>query len=78
MATNPILTDMELKDLSPDCKWLHTCASRMCEEDPIMLPLQKDQFNFAENPFVIIGPSDIGKILRGDMLNVALIHVYMR
>ncbi|XP_057529500.1 uncharacterized protein LOC130808069 isoform X2 [Amaranthus tricolor] len=77
MGTNPILTDAELKDLSPDCKWLHTCASRMCEENPIMLPLDKDQFSFAENPFVIIGPRDIGQFLRGEMLNVALIHVYM-
>ena len=78
MATNLILTDAELKDLFPDCKWLHTYASRMYKEDPILLGLQKDQFSFAENPFVIIGPSDIGQFLRGDMLNVALIHVYMR
>ena len=60
MSITPILTDAELKDLSQDCKWLHTCASRMCEEDPIMLPQLKNQFNFAKNPFVIIGPSDIG------------------
>ena len=49
----------------------------MSEENPIMLPLQKDQFSFAENPFVIIGPSDIGEFLRGEMLNAALIHIYM-
>ena len=78
METNPILTDAELKDLSSDCKWLNICASHMSEEKPIMLPLQKDQFSFAKAPFVIIGPSDIGEFLRGDMLNVALIHVYMR
>ena len=78
MSITPILTDAELKDLSQDCKWLHTCASRMREEDPVVLTLQKEQFCFIDSPFVIIGPSDIGQFLRGEMLNVALIHVYMR
>ncbi|XP_057539136.1 uncharacterized protein LOC130817445 isoform X2 [Amaranthus tricolor] len=77
MAITPILTDAKLKDLSQDCKWLHTCASRMCEEDPIVLTLRKEQFYFVEGPFVIIGPSDIRQFLRGEMLNVAHIHVYM-
>ena len=78
MGANPILTEEELKDLSPDCKWLHTCASRMAEEDPIILHLNKDQFSFDEAPFVVIGRNDIKEFLRGDMLNIALIHVYMR
>ena len=60
------------------CTHVHLACLRMFEEDPIMLPLQKDQFSFAENPFVIIGPNDIGQFLREDMLNIALIHVYMR
>ena len=78
MAITPILTDAELKDLSQDCKLLYTCASRVREEDPIVLTLQKEQFCFVESPFVIIGPSDIKQFFRGEMLNVALIHVYMR
>ena len=78
VAITPIFTDTELKDLSQHCKWLHTCASRMREEDPIVLPMQKEQFCFAESPFVIISPSDSRQFLRGEMLNVALIHVYMR
>ncbi|XP_057543927.1 uncharacterized protein LOC130823327 [Amaranthus tricolor] len=77
MPSTPILTDAELNNLSQDCIWLQTCASRLREEDPIILNLQKDQFCFLESPFVIIGPSDIGLFLRGVMLNVALIHVYM-
>ena len=78
MGANPILTEEELKDLSLDCKWLHTRASRLAEEDPIILHLNKDQFSFDEAPFVVIGRSDIGEFLRGDMLNIALLHVYMR
>ncbi|XP_057541264.1 uncharacterized protein LOC130818984 [Amaranthus tricolor] len=78
MPSTPILTDEELKDLSQDCKWLHYCASRISQEDPIMLPLLKEQYCFSEDPYVIIGPSDIGQFLRGEMLNVALFHVYMR
>ena len=78
MPITPILTDAELKDLSQDCEWLHTCASRISEEDPIILNLQKEQFCFVESPFVIIGPNDIGQFLRRDMLNVALIHAYMK
>ncbi|XP_057544418.1 uncharacterized protein LOC130823696 [Amaranthus tricolor] len=77
MPSTPILTDEELKDLSQDGKWLHYCASRISEEDPIMLPLLKEQYCFSEDPYVIIGPSDIGQFLRGEMLNVALFHVYM-
>ncbi|XP_057550350.1 uncharacterized protein LOC130828399 [Amaranthus tricolor] len=77
MPSTPILTDAELKDLSQDCKWLHTCASRISEEDSIILNLQKEQFCFLESTFVIIGPSDIGQFLRREILNVALIHVYM-
>ena len=72
------MTDAELKDLSQDCLWLHKGASRMSEEDPIILPLQKEQFCFVEEPNVIICPSDIGQFLRGQILNVALIHAYMR
>jgi hypothetical protein len=78
VAITPILTDDELKDLSQDCLWLHKGASRMREEDPIVLPLQKEQFCFLEEASVIIGPSDIGQFLRQQWLNVALIHVYMR
>ena len=77
MAITPLLTDEELKHLSPDCLWLHKGASRMREEDPIILPLSTEQFFFVEEPSVIIGPSDIGQFLRGEMLNIALIHVYM-
>ncbi|XP_057524186.1 uncharacterized protein LOC130803956 [Amaranthus tricolor] len=77
MPSTPILTDEELKDLSQDCKWLHYCASRISEEDPIILNLLKEQYCFLESPFVIIGPSDIGQFLRGEMLNVTLFHVYM-
>ena len=51
-------------------------------ENLIILSLQNDQFNFVESPFVIsfviIGPVDIGEFLRGDMLNISLIHVDMR
>ena len=60
MAITPILTDSELKDLSQDCKWLHTCVSRMREEDPFVLTLQKEQFCFVESRFVIIGPVTLG------------------
>ena len=72
------MTEEELKDLSPDCKWLHTCASLMDEEDPIILYLEKDQSSFDDTPFVIIGWSDIGEFLGGDMLNIALFYVNMR
>ena len=78
MAISPILTEDELKGLSQDFLWLHKGASRMREEDPIVLPLQKEKFCFVEDPYVIIGPSDIGQFLRGEMLNVTLIHAYMR
>ena len=78
MPSTPILTSEELKDLSQDCKWLHYYASRISEEDLLILNLLKEQYCFLESPFVIIGPSDIGQFLRGEMLNVALFHVYMR
>ncbi len=78
MQNTPILTDEELKDPSQYYKWLHYCASRISEEDPLILNLLKEQYCFLESPFVIIGPSDIGQFLRGEMLNVALFHVYMR
>src|SRR5688572_11511816 len=77
VTITPILTDEELKDLSSDCLWLHKGASRMREEDPLILPLSTEQFCVADDAFVIIGPSDIGQFLRGEMLNIALIHVYM-
>ena len=49
----------------------------MREEDPLILPLNTEQFCVADDAFVIIGPSDIGQFLREEMLNIALIHVYM-
>lgn len=73
-----LVDEQVLNSLTKSCYWLHSCVSNLPDEKPIEVQLEMAQFHYQVDATTWVSKDDVREFLSRDMLNVSIIHVFMR
>ena len=74
----PLVEDDVHRSLSKECAFLHLCVGEVPPSTDITLPLPKALFHYDEDATAWLSRGDITEFLKGEMLNISIIQVFMR
>lgn len=78
MQPTPLVGDNVLQSLTKDLTFLHNRFSHFPSDDPIEIALPKAMFHYDEDASAWLNKQDVKEFLRGSMLNISLIQIFMR
>ncbi|XP_021737361.1 uncharacterized protein LOC110703888 [Chenopodium quinoa] len=78
MQPTPLVGDNVLQSLTKDLTFLHNRFSHLPSDDPIEIALPKAMFHYDEDASAWLNKQDVKEFLRGSMLNISLIQIFMR
>ena len=78
MQPTPLVGDNVLQSLTKDLTFLHNRVSHLPSDDPIEFALPKAMFHYDEDASAWLNKQDVKEFLRGSMLNISLIQIFMR
>lgn len=78
---SPVIDDRSFLDsLTEDCRELaDTLALAVADDDAVGVTLPRSLFHYlTDDGTAFLTKEDIGQFLRGEMINISIIQVYMR
>ena len=74
----PLVDDDVHRSLSKECAFLHLRVGEVSPSTNIAVPLPKALFHYDEDATAWLSRGDDTEFLKGEMLNISIIQVFMR